>query len=153
MKRLIIITALALIYCAITTAQVTKQSQQQSLKQTSIQTLDQVQKQDRIQDGSGLLTHSKTKVSREERKLMKTKKIAVRKANHGKVVSETAKSTEPGPGKGEVVSAQAKTRGQAQQIRIKENNSAKNQSVFQNGHGNAMQNRTRVPIRGGTGRK
>ena len=39
------------------------------------------------------------------------------KANHGLVVSETAKSKESDPGKGEAVSTQAKTQRQASQDR------------------------------------
>jgi len=163
MKILVIITALALIISASTTAQVAKQSQQQSQKQTStqvqthtqdqLQTQDRVQKQERVQKLSGVHTLSRTKVSKEERKMIKDQKIGEKKVNHGQVVSETAKSTESGPGKGEVVSSQAKTQGQAQQARIRENISAKNQSINQSARGNIMQNRIRVPSRGGAGRK
>jgi hypothetical protein len=48
------------------------------------------------------------------------------KANHGLVVSETAKSKESDPGKGEAISTQAKTQRQALQDRDNQNNSEKN---------------------------
>ena len=48
------------------------------------------------------------------------------KANHGLVLSETAKSKESDPGKGEAISTQAKTQRQALQDRDNQNNSEKN---------------------------
>jgi len=115
MKRSIIMTVIAVMISAGITAQVTTRQQSQTQTQEQQQTQDKVRKQDRIEDGSG----PKVKLSKEERKMIKAErkaqKMAQKKAKHGRIVSETARSTQPGPGKGEVVSTQAKTQGQSQQ--------------------------------------
>lgn len=54
-------------------------------------------------------------------------KEQVKQDNHGQAVSQTAKTTESGPGKGEIVSQQAKTQGETKQAENAERVSAKNQ--------------------------
>jgi len=156
-------TAIALMLCAGVSAQVAAQTQQQSQTQTQTQaqtqtqdqqqTQDRVRDQERLKDGSG----KQASLSKEEKNRIKAErkaqKMAQKKETHGRVVSETARSTEPGPGKGEVVRTQARTQGQAQQARTKENNSVKNQPAIKGARGNAGQNRTGAPARGGAGRK
>src|SRR4030043_217575 len=97
MKRLIIMTATALLISAGIAAQTT----------------DPVQNQ----------TKTRNKEQNKEQTMTKTKK-----ANHGQTVSETARNTESGEGKGEIVSEQAKLQGETRQARIKNQTSAKNQT-------------------------
>lgn len=75
------------------------------------------------------------------------------KANHGLVVSETAKSIESDPGKGKAVSTQPKTQRQALQDRNNQNNSAKNQLTNQGICNKAGQNKVRGSLRRGAGHK
>src|SRR4030042_3539775 len=101
MKRLIIMTATALLISAGIAAQTT----------------DPVQNQTKTQN------KEQNKKRNKEQTMTKTKK-----ANHGQTVSETARTTESGEGKGEIVSEQAKLQGETQQARIKNQTSAKNQT-------------------------
>jgi hypothetical protein len=161
MKRSILMTAIALMISAGITAQVTTQTRQQSQAQTATQAqaqaqthepeqmLDRVRDQERLKDGIG----PQAKLTKEQKKMMKAQKKELKKANHGQVVSETERAAQSGPGKGEIVSTQARNKGQIQQARIKENNSAKNQSANKGARGNAVQSRAWVPVRSGAGRK
>jgi hypothetical protein len=169
MKRSILISAIALIISAGITAQVTTQNQQQDKVQAGnqLQTQNQsqeqpqvqIREQSRLQDGSGLQTRTQTRdnAAKEEKKMLKAQKkaqkMAQKNANHGRMVSETARNTESGPGKGEIVSIQARNKGQVQQARIKTNNSAMNQAANQGARGNGMQTRVRIPAGSGAGRK
>jgi|MudIll2142460700_1097286.scaffolds.fasta_scaffold1121104_1 hypothetical protein len=137
MKRSIFVTAIALMISAGITAQVTTQQQSQAQRQEK-QTQVRVRDQEKLKDGSG----PQAKLSKEEKKMMKeqrkAQKRAQKKANHGRMVSETARSTESGPGKGEVVSTQARTQGQ---------------STNKGARGNSGRNRGVSPAKSGAGRK
>ena len=131
-------TALALLISASIAAQNVNQNQEQK----------QTQAREQVQDGSGIQTRSQTG---EEKKMLKARK-KVQKANHGQTVSETAKSLESGPGKGQVVSTQARNKGEIPQVN--EKNSAKNQNANKGARGNpAQQNKIKTSAGAGPGRK
>lgn len=162
MKSPIISTVLALMISAGITSQVTAQTEQQNRKHSEVkaqrqareqQTQDQVQKHEKIRQEDKLRVQTKTRTPREERKLLKAQKMAQKKANHGLVVREIAKTTESGKGKGETVSTTAKTRGELQHARIKSNISAKNQLALKGARGPALQNKIGSPMRKGPARK
>jgi len=74
------------------------------------------------------------------------------KASHGQTVSETARTTEPGEGKGEIVSTQAKVQGETQKARVQTKAAAKNQGSAR--PANAMQKNKGAAAKGsGAGRK
>lgn len=102
------------------------------------QTTDPVQYQNKVQ---------KKEQTKEQKKTMK--------ANHGQTVSETAQNTESGPGKGQIVSEQAKLQGETQQARIKNQTSAKNQAANKGARpANSMQqNKVNAAKGKGAGRK
>ena len=94
---------------------------------------DQERKQDQIAD------QTRTR-SRDQEHLRSGEQL-----NHGQAVSETARNTESGKGKGQIVSARARTMGESHQARNMHMNSARNRSGFSgmgakgNGmHANAM---------------
>lgn len=155
MKRSIIITAAALMISAGISAQVSDQIQQQTTNDR-LQIRDQDRDHLRLHDGSGSQNQENSNLLREERRILRdqerVQKMAQKKENHGRMVSELAKGTESGPGKGETVSSQAKARGMFQQARIKENYSAQSRSAFQGARGPGMHRNAGITPRGG-GRK
>ena len=146
MKKSIILTAIALLISAGITAQ------------SNVQTQDQkkIQNKDQNQEQSGTMTQTQTKnktaVKEGKEKKVKTK---TKKANHGQAVSETARNTESGEGKGEIVSEQAKLQGETQQSQMKVQTSAKKQTANKGARpANSMQqNKVNAAKGTGAGRK
>lgn len=79
----------------------------------------------------------------------------VKQDNHGQAVSQTAKTTESGPGKGEIVSQQAKTQSEAKKAEKEEKASAKNQkgNTANAARGNTVQKNAAKTAAKGGGRK
>lgn len=125
MKRTIFLSVLALTISAGITAQEPEQTQSQDRSQVQTQVRDQ----ERVETGQGIMAQNqtRTKISKQEKQMLKAQKKAD-KSNHGQTVSQTARSTPSGQGKGEVVSTQAKIQGESRQADIKTRTSAKNQS-------------------------
>jgi hypothetical protein len=160
MKKSIIMTATALLLSVSIAAQtndpVQNQTKVQNKEQNKEQTMTKAQQQEKVMYQQGNMTKTKAQnkaaVKESKEKKVKTK---TKKANHGQTVSETARNTESGSGKGEIVSEQAKLQGETQQARIKNQVSAKNQSANTGARpANAMQqNRTGAAKGSGAGRK
>lgn len=143
MKRSIFLIAIALMISTGIMAQNTDQSQPQSQNNTQVQSQSQNQKQSRnqtkVQDGKQVKDQTRNEAS-----------------EHGQAVSSTAKNTDPGTGKGKIVSQQAKSRGETQKARIHENNSAKNKNANRNKSARSKSiqpNNIRMPNEAGSGRK
>lgn len=148
MKKSIIMTAAALLISAGIAAQTNVPAQNQNKEQNQVRTQEQTMTMTKNQTK----TQTKAAVKEGKEKKVKTK---VKKANQGLNVSETARNTEPGEGKGEIVSEQAKLKGETQQARIKNQTSAKNQSANTGARpSNAMQqNKVNAAKGSGAGRK
>jgi hypothetical protein len=160
MKKSIIMTATALFLSVSIAAQtndpVQNQTRIQNKDQNKEQTMNKTRQQEQVTDQQGYMTRTKTQnkaaVKEGKEKKVKTK---TKKANHGQTVSETARNTESGTGKGEIVSEQAKLQGETRQARIKNQTSARNQSANTGARpANAMQqNRAGAAKGSGAGRK
>lgn len=140
MKKLIFLTIFTLVIGAVAMAQDTESAPKKIQKQerTHVREKDQLHKQ----DGTKIYEHKQERIhARNEAAL------------HGETVSSVAKNTESGPGKGEMVSQEARTRGENQKMRERENVSARNQSM--GARGNAMQRNSNMRMQKGpgTGRK
>lgn len=107
-----------------------------------VKATDQVRKQDRqrihdpaqVQQGTMDQDQTRTLLQKKDRKRDRIHSPAT---NHGQVVSETAKTTESGKGKGQVVSQQARTQGEASQVRTAERKALR---ARPNGTGTGLQN-------------
>ncbi len=132
MKKEVLIGAFALLISAGVSAQEPVQTQTMSKRQQKTEARTQTKAQKQIhktdQSGDPIMTQTKTRTQ-----------------NHGAVVSETARRTQSGPGKGEVVSTQARMKGESQKARVKTNNPAK--------AGSGMGNRPAAAPGKGAGRK
>jgi hypothetical protein len=97
-------------------------SAQNTATGVKVTAMDQVRKKDRlrihdpaqVQSGTMNQEQTGTLLQKHDRKRDRIHTPAV---NHGQYVSETAKTTESGPGKGEIVSQQAKIQDEAQQAK------------------------------------
>jgi hypothetical protein len=147
MKRTILLVSFTMLIGAGITAQNTDQTETQTRMQTTVR--DQTREQSRIQQRNQVQDQTGTgnQVQKRE-KAVKQQKIKTRKANHGEAVSETARSGEPGTGRGEVVRTRAKTQGTAMQSNAARGTSAKNQSMNQGARGVTLQ---RNSVRSGRG--
>ncbi len=107
-----------------------------------VKTKDQVRKQDRqrihdpAQVQSGTMDQDQTQTLLQKRD-RKRDRIHIPASNHGQAVSETAKTTESVKGKGQVVSQQARTQGEARQARTTERKALR---ARPNGTGAGVQN-------------
>jgi len=151
MKRAILLVSFTMLIGAVIKAQSTDptqtQTQTQTREQTTVREQTRVQQREQVQDQTGTASQVQNR-----EKAVKQKKIKTRKANHGEAVSETARSGEPGTGRGEVVRTQAKTQGTDMQSRERGGNSARNQSQNQGARGAAIQrNNVRSGRGGGAG--
>jgi hypothetical protein len=113
MKKSIFLSVIALVISAGITAQTASRNRAQAEQKVQTQTQAQVQTQEQLQ----VMTKEQIKEqARIQKKIAKEEKKQARieakngASTHGTAVSETARNTESGPGKGEVVSTQAKTK-------------------------------------------
>lgn len=111
MKKVLYFAAIALFISAGVTAQVSTETQVKDQTRARNQIREQVQVPE--SDGDHLQLREQ-----------------IRNENHGEAVSEIAKNTDPGPGKGEIVREQAKLKGDAQQARLREKRSARNNTAL-----------------------
>ncbi len=144
MKKEILIGAFALLISVGVSAQEPVQTQTQD--QTMTQTM--TKKQQRIE--AKAQARAQKQAQKQARKMDQSgdpimTQTQTRTQNHGAVVSETARGTQSGPGKGQAVSTQARNKGESQQARVKTNNSAK--------AGSGMANRPATAPARGAGRK
>lgn len=136
MKNLIFLTIFALVIGAGAMAQDTESTPKKIQKQerTHVREKDQLHKQDG------------TKINERKQERIHARNEA---ALHGENVSSVAKTTESGPGKGEIVSQEARTRGENQKMRERENVSARNQRM--GARGNTMQPNSNMRMQKGPG--
>lgn len=144
MKKEILIGAFALLISAGVSAQEPVQTQTRTQTQDQTMTQTMTKKQQRLE------AKAQARAQKQARKMDQSgdpimSQTQTRTQNHGAVVSETARGTQSGPGKGEVVSTQARNKGESQQARVKANNSAK--------AGSGMANRPATAPARGAGRK
>ena len=129
MKRSFILIASLLITAVIAAQEVVPvQEKSQNKTNARVQQREQSQKQDGTGDQEQV--RKREKLSNQEK---------VKQNNHGQAVSQTAKSTESGSGKGAAVRQQARTQGESLQSENGEKVSAKNQSGTQ---GNAAKGKS-----------
>lgn len=102
MKKLVIMMFALILSSAIMFAQ----EQTPVKKQTKQQTKEQVKTQTQDQSGDPIMIQERVRTNEGKGTMKRSEKM--RKQNHGAVVSETAKGTPSGPGKGETVSNVAK---------------------------------------------
>lgn len=147
MKKSILLTGLALMLSAalMAQAQTRAQSGTRNQQQVQVQSQEQVQNQPQVQSQDRL--RNQTQDQRRQR--------IQDPSTHGQQVSETARTTESGPGKGEVVKEVAKNQGEAQQLQNQNKISAKNQkgNINRNARSNTARNAMKVQKSAGTGRK
>ncbi len=104
MKRLITVLFALVLSSAIMFAQ-----EQTPVKtQTKQQTKEQVKVQAQDQSGDPIMVQERVRTNEGKGTMKRAENREMRKQNHGAVVSETAKGTPGGPGKGEAVSGVAK---------------------------------------------
>jgi hypothetical protein len=113
MKKEILFGAIALLISAGVMAQTTEpvQTQTKTKKQLRIEARQQKQVQEQVQSGDPIMTQTGTRTE-----------------NHGAVVSETAKQVPGGEGKGQIVSEQARMKGEAQKSMKEAKKASKNKS-------------------------
>ena len=127
MKKTIILCVIALLMSAGMMAQSPDQSAVKTRKQARLERKAQVQDQTRIreQDPQAIQEQARTRNRVSEQDKNQTRSEILNNADeHGRAVNETAKNAESGPGKGEVVSRQAKARGEAKQAHPSARNKA-----------------------------
>ncbi len=140
MKKEILIGAIALLISVGVTAQTTEPVQEQlkTKKQLRIEAKQQAKVQDQTQSGDPIMTKAQTRTRDQKREKVQDQtqsgdpimtQTRTRTENHGAVVSETARQTPGGEGKGAVVSQQARMRGEAQRSAKQAKKTNKNQGA------------------------
>ncbi len=155
MKRTIVLTAMALLISAAVAAQSTNQAGNQAGNEARINA--QTQAQVHAEEGMAIQEQARSmdRMSRQERKQARAE-LRNEAALHGQTVSEVARTTESGRGKGEAVSQQARVKGETQQVRVRQETRALNGAAQRNQGVSASQmqrgnmNMTKRP---GSGRK
>jgi len=128
MKKEIFLGAIALLISAGVMAQTTEpiQTQTKTKKQLRIEARQQAQVQEQVQSGDPIMTKKQTRTSDQKKEKVQEQvqsgdpimtQDKTRKQNHGAVVSETARQTPSGEGKGQIVSEQARMQGEAKRSR------------------------------------
>lgn len=140
MKKEILIGAIALLLGAGVTAQTTEpvQTQTKTRKQLKTETRQQAQVQDQTQSGDPIMTNAQTRTRDQKKEKVRNQtgsgdpimtQTRTRAENHGAAVSETARQTPGGEGKGAIVSQQARTNGEARRAARQAKKLNKNQGA------------------------
>ena len=156
MKKEILLGAIALLLSAGVMAQTTDpvQTQTNTKKQLRIEARQQAKVQEQTQSGDPIMTQTRTRDQKRDQVQEQTQSgdpimTQTRTRNHGDAVSETAKQTPGGEGKGAIVSEQARMKGEAQKSMKQAKKANKNQGVAKRVRTNRP-----APVQGtGAGRK
>ena len=131
MKKILIFTAFAVIIGGVAMAQDTEKAAKKIRKLERIQTREE----------NHLNKPNKIKNRERKQEIIHERNEA---ALHGENVSSLARNTESGPGKGEIVSQEARNG----KVRIRENNAAKNHA---GARGSSLQHSTNMRLKRGPG--